>query len=245
MHTADFYKRKFPRIGHLPWSKGRTADDIDAFITDFQHKEIIITEKLDGENTVIGPNYYHARSMDSGPAAWRTMIAALYAKICSNIQPNMRICGENMYAEHSIKYALKHPFYVFMITEGTTVLSWDDTVEICEILDLPTVPVIARGKNLSYFDIHEGYYSNYNWGLRNHGQTCEGYVIRNAKSFDESTFEHNYAKYVRENHLQTDEHWTKNWKPNNINTLNLDVRDIMIVEPYVKSSGPAKKTRSG
>ena len=45
------------------------------------------------------------------------------------------------------------------------------------------------------------------------GKEKEGCVIRKANSFtDEQGFENNVCKYVRANHVQTDEHWTKNWK---------------------------------
>ena len=47
----------------------------------------------------------------------------------------------------------------------------------------------------------------------NFGKEKEGCVIRKANAFtDEQGFEKNVCKYVRANHVQTDEHWTKNWK---------------------------------
>ena len=50
---------------------------------------------------------------------------------------------------------------------------------------------------------------------------CEGFVIRNADGFEtnggtlpvESNEFNNLMKLVREKHVKTDEHWTKNWKP--------------------------------
>ncbi len=54
------------------------------------------------------------------------------------------------------------------------------------------------------------------------GKPCsEGFVIRNAKSFEtnsgtlpvESNEFNNLMKLVREKHVKTDEHWTKTWKP--------------------------------
>jgi hypothetical protein len=35
----------------------------------------------------------------------------------------------------------------------------------------------------------------------------EGFVVRNADSFMLSDFENSIAKFVRRNHVQTDEHW--------------------------------------
>lgn len=45
-----------------------------------------------------------------------------------------------------------------------------------------------------------------------YGDTIEGIVIRNADSFPLEDFSKNVVKYVRKNHVQTDEHWKKNWK---------------------------------
>ena len=42
----------------------------------------------------------------------------------------------------------------------------------------------------------------------------EGFVIRNIDQFKYEDFSKNVGKYVRSNHVQTDEHWTKNWRPN-------------------------------
>ena len=45
------------------------------------------------------------------------------------------------------------------------------------------------------------------------GGEREGVVIRLARAFHETEFEDAVCKSVRENHVQTDEHWTRNWKP--------------------------------
>ncbi len=54
------------------------------------------------------------------------------------------------------------------------------------------------------------------------GKTCsEGFVLRNSDSFETNQGEilvkpnefNNLFKLVRESHIKTDVHWTKNWKP--------------------------------
>ena len=45
-----------------------------------------------------------------------------------------------------------------------------------------------------------------------YGDTREGVVIRLTNSFPIDDFKHCVCKWVRPNHVQTDEHWTKNWK---------------------------------
>ena len=46
-------RAKYPRTPHLPWSSGRTKDDIalDSVQHLEQWKDVVVTEKLDGENT--------------------------------------------------------------------------------------------------------------------------------------------------------------------------------------------------
>ena len=56
-------KVKYPRTPHLPFSQGVTSDDkIIQTLNYFVGEEIVITEKMDGENTTMGHNYTHARS---------------------------------------------------------------------------------------------------------------------------------------------------------------------------------------
>ena len=58
---------KYPRTFHLPWSPGVASDDkviesLDAFVG----REVVVTEKMDGENSSLYSNgHIHARSMDS------------------------------------------------------------------------------------------------------------------------------------------------------------------------------------
>lgn len=49
-----------------------------------------------------------------------------------------------------------------------------------------------------------------------------GVVIRNADSFPIDDFQKNVVKYVRENHVQTDSHWRRNWTKAKINYLNYE-----------------------
>jgi hypothetical protein len=42
------------------------------------------------------------------------------------------------------------------------------------------------------------------------------FVIRTVDSFHYDNFKLNVAKYVRKNHIQTNEHWSKNWVKNNL-----------------------------
>ena len=50
---------KYPRTYHLPWSEGRTDDDkVLSDDSQFIGKYVVVTEKMDGENTTIYSDGY-------------------------------------------------------------------------------------------------------------------------------------------------------------------------------------------
>jgi hypothetical protein len=66
---------KYPRTPHLPWSPGIGDDDrILDDLSSLQGEPVIITVKMDGENTTLARDYIHARSTDSGHPKYRTKI---------------------------------------------------------------------------------------------------------------------------------------------------------------------------
>lgn len=193
---------KYPRTLHLPWSLGSTSDD--KFMSDteyFNGKRIVITEKMDGENTNMYSDKIHARSIDSNHHESRNWVKGLWGSIKHDIPEGWRICGENLYAKHSLFYEnLETYFMVFSIwNEKNECLSWDDTINVCNMLNLKTVPVIG------IMDFDEGYLRNlanmFDTGMK------EGYVIRNMESFHFDDFSNNVGKWVRPKHVQTDQHW--------------------------------------
>ena len=108
---------KYPRTPHLPWSQGASADD--SLLKDsklFEGQEVVITEKMDGENTTMYPDHIHARSIDSRHHPSRTWVKSLHGSIAHLIPQGWRLCGENLYAQHSIAYeGLKSYFYLFSV----------------------------------------------------------------------------------------------------------------------------------
>ena len=61
-------RRKYPRTPHLPWSPGLSSDDTRlGQARQFAGREVVVTEKLDGENTTLDRRGLHARSLDPGP----------------------------------------------------------------------------------------------------------------------------------------------------------------------------------
>lgn len=195
---------KYPRTFHLPWSQGATDDDkILRTVDHFQNKQVIVTEKLDGECTTLYSDHLHARSVDSKHHPSRNWIKCEHARVCHEIPKEWRICGENVFAKHSIHYQeLETYFYVFGIyDERNFCLSWDQTLSYCDMLGLKTVPVLYSG----VWDLDK---IKSCWTTKSIcGGEQEGYVVRLAEEFHYDNFADCVAKFVRKNHVQTSEHW--------------------------------------
>lgn len=209
--TQEYYK--FKTIPHLPNSPGfdpekSKEDKILSTFDNFKNKEIIITEKLDGECTTCYLDYIHARSIDSKHHESRSWVKNLHAKVKLKIPNGCRVCGENVYAKHSIHYTcLSSYFYVFAIyNKDNMCLSWDTTCSISKIIGLKMVPVLYRGK----FDILELFKLCDSAHKSFFGTEREGFVIRLANRFSYNESKTNIAKWVREGHVQADEHWLNN-----------------------------------
>jgi hypothetical protein len=189
-------KVKYPRTRHLPWSPSRDADDLEVSEEVFFGKDIVVTVKMDGENTTIYSDGVHARSLDSQMHPSRAWVRALQGQIGHLIEEDHRICGENLFARHSIAYTdLPSYFLMFSAWNGQMCLPWEQTCEIAAQLGLVTVPVLFEGVySRSVLD-----------GLDLKGQ--EGYVVRLAGEFHYDDFGVSVAKYVRPNHVQTNKHW--------------------------------------
>ena len=199
-------EKKFPRIKHLPWSKGITDDDeVISNLTSFWREEVVITEKMDGENTTVTKNKVYARSVDSRDHPSRHWVKAMAATFQWKLDDDTRICGENLYAEHSIHYDnLNSYFYVFGVFKGGKYLSWETVELIANALGLPTVPVLHKG--IWTYTISEGEELDGSiLGLDL--SKSEGYVLRKAGSFPEENFADSIAKFVRKGHVQTEDHW--------------------------------------
>ena len=140
---------KYPRTYHLPFSGGVQSDDkIIESLDPFKGKEIIVTEKLDGENTTLTEEGFHARSLDSPYNFTRAFIKQLHAYIGHEIPKGWRFCGENVSHYHSIEYNnLESFFYLFSIWDDQNYrLGWDEMMEWAGVLDLATPKVFYRGE---------------------------------------------------------------------------------------------------
>ncbi|MCP4498573.1 MAG: RNA ligase family protein [Deltaproteobacteria bacterium] len=108
---------KYPRTRHLPWSPRASSDDVHLTTTRiFQNAEVVVTEKMDGENTTLYSDFSHARSLDGRHHDFRNWVKALQGRIGHQIPAGWRLCGENLFERHSISYeALPSYFLLFSI----------------------------------------------------------------------------------------------------------------------------------
>jgi hypothetical protein len=73
---------KYPRTYHLPSSPGATSDDkIHKTIPYTDGDDVVISMKMDGENSTLYTDYYHARSIDSRHHPSRNWIKQFHASI--------------------------------------------------------------------------------------------------------------------------------------------------------------------
>lgn len=204
--------KKYGRTYHVPFSAGVHSDD--RILWDWEgilEQDILVTEKLDGENTCIKASGVYARS-HAGPThhPWAKCVWAIWQRIGVSLG-TLEIFGENLYAIHSINYKrLPYHFYVFAMREGTRWLSWEETLLYADLLELPTIPVLEQA-TFSESSLKKFIEQRLEQGSV-FGGSCEGVVIRNPAAFETEWFKYNVLKYVRANHVQTTEHWTRAWK---------------------------------
>lgn len=196
---------KYPRTYHLPWSQGLTTDDrrmesLDAFIG----KRVIVSVKMDGENSSMYHDYFHARSVDGNSHPSRNWVKQFHSQIAADIPEGWRICGENLFAKHSIAYNnLPTYFMGFSIWDDkNSCLSWDDTKYWFELLGIQHVPILYDGI------FNEDLIKNL-WIDKRDRDTVEGYVLRLADEIGYSEFRIKFGKFVRKNHVAATVH---NWQ---------------------------------
>jgi len=211
-------KTKYPRTFHLPYSLTITEDDKRLPSDDqFKGTMVVMLEKMDGENSSVYPNgIIHSRSIDGQSMPWQSWLRKNVAQWAHNIPENWRVCGENLYAKHSIEYLFDKQsqyFQVFSIWDQDICLPWAETEEWCQLLDIEHVPVIYSGIYKDQDAILK-IFNEYQKEKNSQGQEVEGFVVRNIDKFRLEDFSSNVAKYVRANHVQTDEHWTEHWTIN-------------------------------
>lgn len=226
--------RKYGRTFHFDFSPGTTSDDrINREWWDDISKveNVIHTEKLDGENTCQNGIGIFARS-HAAPTRhpWSDYLKPKFSMIQNDLKEgNIELFGENIYAIHSIIYPnIEHHFYIFGVRVLDTWLSWEEVQWYADFFEFPTVPVIGQHKvsditkdALKDYVIENALLPSAFGSLQNGDDikpcSMEGIVTRNLDEYAVDDMAKNVFKYVRKDHVQTDQHWSRNWKRASLN----------------------------
>jgi hypothetical protein len=206
---------KYNRTYHLPWSPGSTNDDrISDSVESLLGTEIVITEKLDGENCGMTDEGVYARSHATFTTSpWSREVRQLHKlSVEDELGDGVFLFGENMEGIHSIEYTnLESYFYIFGIRDNDIWIPWEKVEEYSYLLDIPTVPVLFKGVVNSSKELQQIVEDLVSKPSELGGQR-EGIVVRTAGMFHNDDFADNVMKWVRKGHVSTDVHWTRNWE---------------------------------
>ena len=205
---------KYPRTLHLPSSPGGWREVVVS-TGDWRQQVVVITEKMDGENTTIySDGWCHARSIHSRWHDSRWYVRQLAQEIAQRpdemkrLPEGLRLCGENVYAAHGITYSnLASWFQVFAAIAhndkvDNKVLSWPDTEYWCQWLGLVTVPLLYEG-------VWPGEQEAIRiWRAETSDHESEGFVVRPQASYPLRDHGQVVAKWVR---VQSQQEFEAEW----------------------------------
>lgn len=211
---------KYPSTGHWVGSLSVHRDDTYHKNPElFVGKEVVITEKLDGGNTSLNNGEVYARSnVAPSHAGWMAMVRKYHAWKTAGVT-EYTFYGEDIAALHSLPYSvpMDQTYYVFAIlfNQRNEWLSWDEVKLIANQHQLAVVPELFRGTFSSTREITD-WFTNHLKQPSAYGVEREGFVMRLTDAFHTSKFFDSVCKFVRPKHVQTDQHWTKNWQWNDL-----------------------------
>jgi len=194
--------KKFPRTGHLPSSRSKSSDDKTVTPETLAYLnsgiELCTTEKLDGSNYNMTCERAYARSIDGTNHPWDAYARRIWSRVRWDLPENIRLSGESLQGRRSVSYDnLASPFMLFAVWEDDRLLSWDEMTEWAELLELKTVPLLYRGTSFKE--------ATTVWETAHNEESSEGFVVRDAGSFAYDEYGTHVAKWVRENHVRTDD----------------------------------------
>ena len=207
---------KYPRTPYWPYSPtiGR-GDTVHTNPERFIGRPVVVTEKLDGSNVLIHRGRVYGRSVTEESAnKWLAMVKKHHAwKVA---EPGVYLYGEDIYGVHSIEYEAvreDETFHAFALRDANGDFRSMVALErFATERSIPVVPVIFRGVFASVAEMRV--FLEREQAQRSVlGGEREGMVVRIAGGFPSAEFARNVCKSVRQDHVQTDQHWTRNWQP--------------------------------
>ena len=207
---------KYPSTPYWPWSPaiGR-RDSVIRRPERFVGQPVVATEKLDGGCTLLHAGQVYARSVAApSEAKWMAMVKKHHAWKVT--EPDVWLYGEDIYGVHSIAYdpvPEDRTFYAFALRDAAgEFAAFGDLERYAESRQIPVVPVLFRGVFRSVSEIRT-FLTQAHAEPSALGGEREGVVLRVDRAFRASEFQSAMCKSVRPNHVQTEEHWTRHWKP--------------------------------
>lgn len=190
--------------------------DSNSEVTDLSRlwgNPLVLTVKMDGSNISLTRDVVTARNGTHAIHPSFSPLKALHQQFRHQIPEDLRLCGEWLWARHSIHYqgelALRDYLQIFGVFHMgyRMFLSWQETEDVCTGLGLTLVPVVATYSSTEapwkvLLEV-----SKEADEVIKKGQ--EGVVLRSQNPFYWGEFGLYTAKYVRPNHVQTDKHWSK------------------------------------
>ncbi len=207
---------KYPSTPYWPWSPtiGR-GDTVHQHPERFVGQVVVATEKLDGGCTLLHAGRVYARSVAApSEAKWMAMVKKHHAwKVTES---DVWLYGEDIYGVHSIAYdpvPEDRTFHAFALRDAAgEFAAFGDLERYAESRRIPVVPVLFRGVFRSLTEIRE-FLTHAHTESSALGGEREGVVLRLERAFPAANFPEAVCKSVRPNHVKTDEHWTRHWKP--------------------------------
>jgi hypothetical protein len=208
---------KYPHTPYLTFSPSVDEKDLSDSgyfdITNFVDKPSIMTIKMDGSNLLMCHEKVTARNGYDARHKSFDLAKAIHAGVKDLIPEGVQIFGEWLYAKHSIHYtdklaiegSLFQPFAVYD-RQTQLWLSWSEVEMWAKKLGFCTTKVVGHVESGHGWEIEREIITQGERVIKN---GHEGVVVRSIYPFHYSQFKYNVAKYVRANHVQTDEHWSQ------------------------------------
>ncbi len=131
-------------------------------------------------------------------------------------EPSVFLYGEDIYGVHSIEYEPvreDETFRAFGLRDAND--RFRAFAELCDYARqraIPVVPVLFEGEFRSEAEMRDFVTAAHAEPSALGGER-EGVVVRRAGPFPAADFGDSVCKSVRAGHVQTDEHWTRKWRP--------------------------------